>query len=68
MDAAAEVVAAAINVTEDSVEVSQAAASSSGVPVFKYFVEGFLVPAISVFGVVGNVLSTYILRQGNLQN
>ena len=29
---------------------------------FKYLVEGFLMPCISLFGIIGNLLSMYILR------
>ena len=29
---------------------------------FKFLVEGFLMPCISLFGIVGNFLSMYILR------
>ena len=29
---------------------------------FNYLVEGFLMPCISLFGIIGNLLSMYILR------
>ena len=30
---------------------------------FKYLVEGILMPCVSLFGIIGNLLSMYILRQ-----
>ena len=50
-----------LNSTED---VAEAAASTVEYEesFFKYLVEGFLMPLISLFGFVGNLLSMYILR------
>ena len=48
----------------NSTEEAEAAASTVEYEesFFKYLVEGFLMPCISLFGFVGNLLSMYILR------
>ncbi len=43
-------------------EAAAAAIAEDESPVFKYLVEGFLMPAVSAFGIIGNLLSMYILR------
>ena len=53
-----------LNWTEEA-SVAEAAASTAEEyeeSFFKYLVEGFLMPLISLFGFVGNLLSMYILR------